>query len=275
MIKLAGHMSLTRDPAAPTSIQVDRSAITLDTEVQQLEKQRIELRQSLTANGKKIKNTKATELLERYQTTLRRLNNRKKKVERLIEEKAREEFFRTASTRYIDEQRRGLRQEYTETTPIFEFQERSRLVSLLFQNRDVAEMSEQEIYQSRLEAMRNMASLCGRRMPRPQPRRRLLTCNKTTKETCEKSEDEDPNLFPIECPGTQCLFCLGDETLCSSSRTFSFSRKDVLIKHVESLHLKAWDWVESPECPHPLCEAKLESTMHFKNHAAQVHNIWM
>jgi hypothetical protein len=158
VIKLAGHMSLTRDPTALTSIQVDRSAITLDTEVQQLERQRIELRHSLTANGKKIKNTKATELLERYQTTLRRLN-RKKKVKRLIEEKAREEFFRTASTRYIDEQRRGLRQEYTETTPIFEFQERSRLVSLLFQNKDAAEMSEQEIYQSRLDAMRNMVSL--------------------------------------------------------------------------------------------------------------------
>jgi hypothetical protein len=71
-------------------------------------------------------------------------------------------------------------------------------------------------------------------MPRPQPCRQLLTGNNTTKETCEKSEDEDPDLFPIECPGTQFLFCLGDETLCPSSRTFTFSRKDVLIKRVES-----------------------------------------
>ena len=56
MIKLAGHMSLTRDPAAPTSIQVDRSAVALDTEVQELDRQRIELRGRLKANGEKIKN---------------------------------------------------------------------------------------------------------------------------------------------------------------------------------------------------------------------------
>ena len=275
MIKLAGHMSLTRDPAAPTSIQVDRSAVALDTEVQELDRQRIELRGRLKANGEKIKNAKATELYDRYRTTLRKLNNRKKKVERVIEEKARQEFFRTASTRYIDEQRRGLRQEYTETTPIFDFPERSQLASLLCRNRDVVEMSEQEIYQNRLDAMGSLISLCGRRMPRPQPRRRLLICDNATEEVCKESEDKDPDLFPIECPGTQCLFCLGDGTLCPSSRIFWFSRKDVLIKHVESLHLKAWDWVESPECPNPLCEAKLESSMHFKNHAAQVHNIWM
>ena len=114
--------------------------------MQELERQCIELRGRLKANGEKIKDAKATELYDKYQTTLRKLNNRKKKVERLIEEKAREEFFRTASTRYIDEQRRGLKQDYTETTPIFDFPERSQLASLLFNNGDVAEMSEQEIY---------------------------------------------------------------------------------------------------------------------------------
>jgi len=55
LIKLAGHMSLTRDPTAPTSIQVDKSAIALDTEVQELERQCIELKGCLKANGKKIK----------------------------------------------------------------------------------------------------------------------------------------------------------------------------------------------------------------------------
>ena len=38
LIKLAGHMSLTRDPTAPTSIQVDKSVITLNTKVQELER---------------------------------------------------------------------------------------------------------------------------------------------------------------------------------------------------------------------------------------------
>ena len=55
LIKLAGHMSLTRDPTAPTSIQVDKSAIALDTEVQELERLCIELKGCLKANGKKIK----------------------------------------------------------------------------------------------------------------------------------------------------------------------------------------------------------------------------
>ena len=55
LIKLAGHMSLTRNPTAPTSIQVDKSAVALDTEVQELERQCIELKGCLKANGKKIK----------------------------------------------------------------------------------------------------------------------------------------------------------------------------------------------------------------------------
>jgi len=275
MIKLAGHMSLTRDPTAPTSIQVDKSAIALDTEVQELERQCIELKGCLKANGKKIKDAKATEPYSRYLATCQKLRARKKKVGRLIEEKARKEFFRTASTRYIDEQRRGLKQDYAETTPIFDFPERSQLASLLFNNGDVAEMSEQEIYRNRLDAMKSMMSLCGLRMSRPPPRPQFQKCGDAAEEVCEKSEDKDPDSFPIECPGTQCLFCLGDRTLCSTSRTFCFSRKDALIRHVESLHLKEWNWMESPECPHPLCETKLESSTHFKNHAAQVHNIWM
>src|SRR5947208_6679396 len=156
---------------------------------------------------------------------------------------------------------------YTEVTPTFIFDERNRLAGLLCQNRDVTEMSEHEVYENRLNALRDMISLCARReAPRQSPRQAYEEI------TQEEVTYEDPDLFPMSCPGTQCLFCLGESSLCHSARTFSFSRRDALIRHVNG-HLRPRDWSKNPFCPHPVCEAKLDSEMHFKNHAAVIHNI--
>jgi hypothetical protein len=118
---------------------------------------------------------------------------------------------------------------------------REKLAAVLFQNRDVREMSEEEIYAQRIEAARNLSSLCGRHMPRPALRRRLAVREKALEEIPDEKENEDPDLYPVVCSGMQCLFCLGEQSLCVSSRTYAFARKGILQEHVEK-HLRGRDW---------------------------------
>ncbi|KAI9779260.1 MAG: hypothetical protein M1839_007512 [Geoglossum umbratile] len=178
-----------------------------------------------------------------------------------------ESYLNYSSIRHIDEQRRGIASTYTEATPTFIFEERERLAILLCQNRDVTEISEHEVYENWLNALRDMISLCSHReAPHQAPRQAYEEI------TQEEIRYEDPNLFPISCPGTQWLFCLVESSLCHSARTFSFSRRDALIRHVNG-HLRTRDWSKNPLCPHPVCGVKLDSEMHFKNHAAVIHNI--
>ena len=53
---------------------------------------------------------------------------------------------------------------------------------------------------------------------------------KADEEVGEEKIEEliDPNLFPLVCPSTQCLFCLGNECLSYGAQTYSFSRIDAL-----------------------------------------------
>ena len=82
----------------------------------------------------------------------------------------------------------------------------------------------------------------------------------------------EPDLFPIVCPWTQRLFCLGNEQLSHVAQTFSFARLDTLQKHVESAHLRYLDRHQSLACPHPSCDAVLDGLEHFLNHAQRIHN---
>ncbi|KAF1815641.1 hypothetical protein P152DRAFT_192051 [Eremomyces bilateralis CBS 781.70] len=222
LIKLAGHMSLTRDPSAADSIKVENSAIDRDRSIQQIQKLCLQLRKNPTETFGKIKNGAGTELYEKYQSEQRHLRNERMRLKRELEEEARRQYFRTAGTRYIDEQRRGIAREYIEPKPVFQFEERERLAALLFQNRDVREVSEEELYTQRIAAMDNLINLCGRHMTRPAPRRHLSLRDKSLEEVSEE-KDVDPDLFPLVCPGTQCLFCLGNQGLGPQSRTFAFS----------------------------------------------------
>lgn len=127
-------------------------------------------------------------------------------------------------------------------------------------------MSKYEVYENRLNALQDMISLYGCEAPCQAPKQ-------ADKEiTQEEIKCEDPDLFPISCSGTQCLFCLSKSSLCHSARTFFFSCRDALIRHVNK-HLQTRDWSMDPFCPHTVCKTELDSEMHFKNHAAVIHNI--
>jgi hypothetical protein len=81
--------------------------------------------------------------------------------------------------------------------------------------------------------------------------------------------------FPMICISIQCLFCLGNTQLSYKSRTFYFSRPHKACKHVEHQHLQFLPLNEAISCPYLQYKEVLQGIMHFKNHAATVHNCFL
>src|SRR5439155_2611265 len=97
LINLIGHMDLTRDPKAPSSIQPDQKAVKLDPEVQRLEDQRAQLRADIITKFGSIKAATGTGLHDDYCTTLADLRSRKEQVRRLTLDKDWESDFKYSS----------------------------------------------------------------------------------------------------------------------------------------------------------------------------------
>ncbi|EGC46137.1 FluG domain-containing protein [Histoplasma capsulatum var. duboisii H88] len=85
----------------------------------------------------------------------------------------------------------------------------------------------------------------------------------------------DADTFPITCPGTQCLFCLGDSQLPHSARMYSFSQPDHLQRHVQACHLRYLDPDALLWCPHPSCPDVVDGVKDFQGHALLVHNVYV
>ena len=78
-------------------------------------------------------------------------------------------------------------------------------------------------------------------------------------------------LFPIECPPTQCIFCLGSSEMLLKDRKKSFRDRDGLKRHFHRKHLRHYPDGQPIDCPHPECDAELSHKQHLQNHAAVVH----
>ncbi|OJD12104.1 hypothetical protein AJ78_07253 [Emergomyces pasteurianus Ep9510] len=82
----------------------------------------------------------------------------------------------------------------------------------------------------------------------------------------------DADTFPITCPGTQCLFCLGDSQLPHSAPMYSFSRPGHVRRHVQACHLRYLDPDALLWSPHPSCPDVVDGVKDFQGHALLVHN---
>ena len=79
----------------------------------------------------------------------------------------------------------------------------------------------------------------------------------------------------ITCLDTQFLFCLSNNTLCYTIRIFFFSCQDALKKHVKKVHLHHLSSDSEFICVHSACDQNVNGLMHFKNHAATVHKVFL
>jgi hypothetical protein len=117
--------------------------------------------------------------------------------------------------------------------------------------------------EDRIETITALVALCRvQEAPCPQKRIHDRTWGIKVEDTTP-----EPKPIPMICINTQCLFCFKQ-----------FTRPRKAREHVEKLHLKHYALDDLIPCPHPVCkmdEVVLGGHMHFKNHAATTHNIYL
>ncbi|TPX21785.1 hypothetical protein DIZ76_015748 [Coccidioides immitis] len=187
----------------------------------------------------------------------------------------RQEFFAVIDTIKIKRQLLGLSiseelKMDNEDKIQFVFEERARLARNLFRSSDRRTEDQHELYVRRVQTIQDWVSLCSlREGPR---KRRVSSADSGVDIAFDGIIDADT--FPISCPGTQCLFCLGDSQLPHSARIYSFSRPDHLRRHVQDCHLRYLDPDARLWCPHPSCPDVLDGVENFQGHALIVHNVY-
>ena len=285
LMKLMGHMSLTRDPQAPskpTPAQCDQ--VRNDPEVKESRKSVEELTKALRERYGPI--TKARKQSKGNPGLISALKARDRKKRdhdclykrklAMLFETSREHYFATLGATCLENQHLGRPEPEGPAVLGFRFSERADLVKLLFPAPRSQPASYEEQIRDSSQIIRLYAALCERRET---PRLRQQTESYIVEESRDIKPcflDTDPDIYPMKCPGTQCLFCLGDSSLTASIRTRCFSKPYTLTRHVHKQHLNHIPTKQSFLCPHPSCAIDgviLENSDHFKAHALHEHNI--
>ena len=285
IIRLAGHMSLTRDPRVLTAIGQSRlSYIELEPEVKALKAKRDHLKADIIARFGMIKlaRDQDTDLYEDYQATLADLRNRKKQVDREKFSFDWQTYFANVGCEEIDRQRRGLEPTYVNEQPSFAIEERVYLATLLCRNENVEETSEDVFQARRIQALQYMVSLCSRReAPRQTRQSSEMEIDQSTttiemEDLGDEDDEEDEERETLKrkdmiCQGLQCPWCFHTQSLPIDTRTFGFANKYTLCRHITAQHLKFRN--SNIQCPYQSCKAKIETKIHLKNHIEKDHKL--
>ncbi|EDN03649.1 hypothetical protein I7I51_05473, partial [Histoplasma capsulatum] len=275
IIQAVGRFSLTRDPRAPKELSNEqKEAIERDPQLVKLCDRQRSLRKLIERKHGSVPKSKGTALHREYTELGDTIRAEKQTLHREAFEDMRQEFFATIDTVEIERQLLGLSiseelKMDDEDKVQFVFEERARLARNLFRSSDCRTEDQHELYIRRVQTSQDWVSLCSlREGPR---KRRVSSAESGVDITFDGIIDADT--FPISCPGTQCLFCLGDSQLPHSARIYSFSRPDHLRRHVQNCHLPYLDPDTLLWCPHPSCPDALDGVEEFQGHALIVHNV--
>lgn len=295
-----GCMSRSLDRRAPTKLSPSqRAAIKTDPAITRLRSVRDGISREITKNPifKTLKDARGTEVYESYKQAQRALNAARRYGSKSTLKDAREEYFRTISTKDLDEQYSRLPTKLgaSETTPAeavektfknrtekpqflpsaavtHTFKETTRLAELLFE--DTSTLSRTAKLDRRIEAIATMTALCSLREPRR--RERSSKASEENADCLPQSQSMQSSLeIPRKCLTTQCIFCLGDTALSNADRAFCFSCQPAAKRHMRKQHLERMAPEDEVICPHPTCEAlpKLANLQLFRVHAARVHGV--
>jgi Protein of unknown function (DUF3435) len=229
-MKLMGHVSLTADPVAPAGpTSAQRRQAQDDIEVAAAKAlfnastEAIQDRYgSVAAATRKVKQdaTVQIELNDRNRLG-RELKSLTQRTVNELFELSRQRYFATLGARCLQNQHTGKEEPTGPAVPEFRFSEREGLAKLLFPSSASTPASPQQRNADSCEIIRLYASLCGRR-EYPRPRRLPEHCGRDPPNALDSEDlgdvrpcflDTDPDIYPVHCPGTQCLFCLGDISL--------------------------------------------------------------
>lgn len=275
LVKMLGNMSLTRDPLAPTKLGPhDARAIEEHPTIARLRLRRDAFTDTLKRlrrgfercvdEGEEVE--KLVNLRKDAEAALRR---KKKQLHDRMLKKARKRYFMENDTRELEEEDDQLLEDEAKTKPgiVYALEERARIANSLCS--PVVDLDEPGALDRRIELIRDMKELCGRR----EVRRRDTAPNPALPQT---KKEEDVAFAPLVCDAHQCLFCIGDEPMPLSQRMFCYSRPAKMMDHIEKDHLDQFEAEAKIPCPHPTCrkyQVVLDGVLHFKAHALRVHKI--
>jgi hypothetical protein len=277
LMKLLGSMSLTRDPLAPTRLEPDDArAIAQHPTVVELRQRRDAWTQKIKDHQQQFELGDGAEkelglLIDSRKAAEADLRRKKKLLRDRQTKRNRERYFAENDTRELEEENDLLLESEDENEPtmVYELEERASIVALLC--RPTVGLDEPGALERRIQLVQYMTKLCGRR----EARRRRTAPNLAL----PQAESGDKNVIlstPLECDARQCLFCIGDEALSVSQRTFCWSRPAKMMDHIEKFHLNLLELDSRILCPHPECRNKkvvLDCVTHLKRHALEVHKV--
>ena len=218
--------------------------------------------------------------------------NRALHTERIFQDRAkqkeiRDQYFATSHSIAIEEQLSGRTStDYSPPPrPSYQFHQRRRLVEAFYgveiggiplQDEEAsvasglsAPTSTASSTYDRYDVIADLAALC--------PHQQSLAQFRATRQQAaiikKPLDDEEAGILPAICLSTQCLICFGNKHMDIDSRLKMFSTIHKCRQHVDR-HLAKWDDSKPQSCPYPICDAQLDSSTHFKNHAAIAHNLF-
>ncbi|KAL9049391.1 MAG: hypothetical protein Q9162_007245 [Coniocarpon cinnabarinum] len=275
------RMCLDRDARVPQDLDDTQKAEVRQTfELRSLLNTRTTLKQDIIQEFGKIKNAVGTPKHEEHRRLLKRYCSMEKTLLKDRLREVQEAFFQSIDTKEIETQLGpGLDHEpsndgelFTPAMPIHQFHERSCLAVNLFGHLKSGEIEATRT--RRFAATKDMSALTFKRGAICQSTNVPLRSAEASLDVAKLSAIEDePDLYPLSCPATLCLFCLGNDSMTDIGRTYSYARKDSLTRHVEMRHLRYMDPSAEFQCPHPGCQASCYGHLGFKRHAAEAHNI--
>ena len=271
------HMSIRCNPLAPKGVPREIfKALPTDPNLVEWERRRTELYHSIRHLYGPVRRAPRTEMVAEYQELGRKIANARKSVDDVVRKAYRKDWFYNSHNDVMARQlNRTAADEYVEPVVHHQLPERTRLQEVLCDSR--TDLSIKDIVKRRVRAINLMVELASRQERQTRKKRSVPPCSAELK---EESPDSDPTSapdpFPVICKKTQCIFCIGNETLSLPDRTKSFCRPAIMMDHVEDVHLKYEPANKQVICRHPVCKSQrlvLNNVMHFKNHVARVHGI--
>ena len=222
---------------------------------------------------KSITSSKGTPIYDEYQKVCLAYHNTKRRCEEAILREIKARYKKEQPV--IDIQRQLENLSTVESKEMkaenYIFVERVRAIDALFTFTTSSLKAE---CQRRVAAIDALTTLCQLQEDKGFRRRKAASNTKLGEESTPTSMSESSlfsDFITIECQPTQCIFCLGTESLPAEKRLWYFSSRADLKRHFIRKHLRHYVDNQAIVCPHPLCEETLKNKMYLQNHAEVVH----
>ncbi len=296
LIQAANRMSRLIDPRRPKGLtDGQRESLRQEAETQALCYRRDQLYHRIRSSKFKfLYRAEGEPIHDEYREAKRAVERLIKARERALKKQVQAEYDAIAPVNDIQAQLEGNAESVDRTVltsgPIrYAFVERSRIAQAFFDPPSTP--GEEGDVGWRVSVVDDLVSLCtlqeGRfRKASRRRKTRVIesypddadaesTSNAVPSKPSEsESESQICHLFPLRCNQYQCLHCLGNRSLPLDERLHNLGSKFSLQRHFDRCH--TFRPGEPCPFPHPECAAiTLNSMMHFKNHAAKVHGIYM